>query len=71
MLIAQTFSLKKGIKGCRILSIFAIINEENILESSNLYGIEELPDTVNQEDLLDKKKQEREKLGSVNLKADE
>ena len=26
---------------------------------------------VNQEDLLDKKKQAREKLGSVNLKADE
>ena len=47
------------------------LNEENILESSNLYGIEELPDAVNQEDLLDKKKQEREKLGSVNLKADE
>ena len=47
------------------------LNEENILENSNLYGIEELPDAVNQEDLLDKKKQEREKLGSVNLKADE
>ena len=45
--------------------------EENILENSNLFGIEELPDAVNQEDLLDKKKQEREKLGSVNLKADE
>ena len=47
------------------------LNEDNILESSNLYGIDELPDAVNQEDLLDKKKQEREKLGSVNLKADE
>ena len=47
------------------------LNEENILENSNLYGSEELPDAVNQEDLLDKKKQEREKLGSVNLKADE
>ena len=47
------------------------LNEENILENSNLYGKEELPDSVNQEDLLDKKKQEREKLGSVNLKADE
>ncbi len=45
--------------------------EENILENSNLFGKEELPDAVNQEDLLDKKKQEREKLGSVNLKADE
>ncbi len=47
------------------------LNEENILENSNLNGIEELPDAVDQEDLLDKKKQEREKLGSVNLKADE
>jgi chromosome segregation protein len=47
------------------------LNEENILENSNLFGKEDLPDAVNQEDLLDKKKQEREKLGSVNLKADE
>ena len=47
------------------------LNEDNILENSNLFGKEELPDAVNQEDLLDKKKQEREKLGSVNLKADE
>ena len=47
------------------------LTEKNILENSNLYGVEELPDAINQEDLLDKKKQEREKLGSVNLKADE
>jgi len=47
------------------------LTEENILENSNLFGVEDLPDAVNQEDLLDKKKQEREKLGSVNLKADE
>ncbi len=47
------------------------LNEENILENSNLNGVEELPDAVNQEDFLDKKKQQREKLGSVNLKADE
>ena len=47
------------------------LNEDNILENSNLFGKEELQDAVNQEDLLDKKKQEREKLGSVNLKADE
>ena len=47
------------------------LSEENILENSNLFGAEELPDAVIQEDLLDKKKQEREKLGSVNLKADE
>ena len=47
------------------------LTEENILENSNLNGLEELPNHVDQEDLLDKKKQEREKLGSVNLKADE
>ena len=47
------------------------LTEENILENSNLFGKEELPDAVVQEDLLDKKKQEREKFGSVNLKADE
>ncbi len=54
----------------RIISELSL-TEENILENSNLFGKEELPDAVNQEDLLDKKKQEREKLGSVNLKADE
>ena len=47
------------------------LSEDNILENSNLFGAEELPDAVNQEDALDKKKQERERLGSVNLKADE
>ena len=47
------------------------LTEENILENSNLNGIEELPNAVDQEDALDIKKQEREKLGSVNLKADE
>ncbi len=47
------------------------LNEDNILENSNLYGVEEFPNPVDQEDALDKKKQEREKLGSVNLKADE
>ena len=47
------------------------LTEDNILENSNLYGAEELPDAVIQEDLLDKKKQERERFGSVNLKADE
>jgi chromosome segregation protein len=47
------------------------LTEENILENSNLNGVEDLPNHVDQEDLLDKKKQVREKLGSVNLKADE
>jgi len=47
------------------------LSEDNILENSNLNGIEELPNAIDQEDALDKKKQERESLGSVNLKADE
>ena len=47
------------------------LTEDNILENSDLFGKEELPNAIDQEDLLDKKKQEREKLGSVNLKADE
>ena len=37
------------------------LTEKNILENSNLYGVEELPDAINQEDLLDKKKNKREK----------
>ena len=47
------------------------LNEKNILEFSNLEKEDEFPDTVTQEELLDKKKREREKLGSVNLRADE
>ena len=47
------------------------LEENNILENSNLYGVEELPNSVAQEDVLDEKKREREKLGSVNLRADE
>jgi chromosome segregation protein len=47
------------------------LSEDNILENSNLFGAEELPEAIDQEDTLDKKKQERESLGSVNLKADE
>ncbi|MDA7582834.1 chromosome segregation protein SMC [Candidatus Pelagibacter sp.] len=47
------------------------LEENNILENSNLNGVEELPDSVAQEDSLDEKKREREKLGSVNLRADE
>jgi len=45
--------------------------ENNILENSNLNGVEDLPDSITQEEKLDKKKREREKLGSVNLRADE
>ena len=47
------------------------INEENLLEFSNLEKEDEFPDTVTQEELLDKKKRDRENLGSVNLRADE
>ena len=47
------------------------LNENNLLDYSNLEKEEEFPDTVTQEELLDKKKREREKLGSVNLIADE
>ncbi len=47
------------------------LTEENILQNSNLNGLEDFPNHIDQEDLLDKKKQAREKLGSVNLKADE
>ena len=47
------------------------LTEDDILENSNLNGAEELPNAIDQEDALDKKKQERESLGSVNLKADE
>ncbi len=47
------------------------LNENNILEFSNLEQNEEFPDAVTQEELLDEKKRVREKLGSVNLRADE
>ena len=47
------------------------LNENNILEFSDLENNKEFPDTVTQEELLDAKKREREKLGSVNLRADE
>ncbi len=47
------------------------IKEENLLEFSNLEKEVEFPDTVTQEELLDKKKRDRDNLGSVNLRADE
>ena len=47
------------------------LKEDDILENSSLNGVENLPDSVEQEEILDKKKREREKLGSVNLRADE
>ena len=47
------------------------LNENNLLEYSNLDQNEEFPDALAQEELLDEKKRKREQLGSVNLRADE
>ena len=46
------------------------ISEKNLLSSSDLNDIKTLPSAVEQEDKLDAKKNERERLGSVNLRAD-
>jgi len=53
------------------LKIDLKINENNLLENSDLKNIEDLPNVVEQEDKLDSKKNERGRLGSVNLRADE
>ncbi len=47
------------------------LKEDEILVNSNLNKVEELPDAVTQEEQLDEKKREREKLGTVNLRANE
>ena len=47
------------------------LKENNILQFSDLKDVEELPNAVDQEEKLDEKKRDREKLGSVNLRADE
>ena len=47
------------------------INEKNLLDNSDLKDVKILPNVIEQEDKLDAKKNEREKLGSVNLRADE
>tara|TARA_B100000686_G_scaffold195326_1_gene202240 strand:- start:209 stop:2785 length:2577 start_codon:yes stop_codon:yes gene_type:complete len=47
------------------------IDERNLLDNSDLKNIEDMPNVVEQEDKLDAKKNQREKLGSVNLRADE
>ena len=41
------------------------------IDSSNLDNTENLPNVIEQEDKLDAKKNERDRLGSVNLRADE
>jgi len=47
------------------------LDQANLLNSSNLFGKDVFPDALEQEEALDAKKRERDKLGSVNLRADE
>ena len=47
------------------------LNESELLNYSNLEKENEFPDALTQEELLDEKKRQRDKLGSVNLRADE
>ena len=47
------------------------ISEKNLLTNSDLNDLKALPDAIEQEDKLDAKKNQRETLGSVNLRADE
>ena len=47
------------------------IDEKNLLDNSDLKNIKDLPNVIEQEDKLDAKKNMRERLGSVNLRADE
>ena len=47
------------------------IKEKDLLNNSDLKDSKMLPNVVEQEDKLDAKKNERERLGSVNLRADE
>jgi len=47
------------------------ISEKDLFDVSDLKNLEELPNVIEQEDKLDSKKNERDRLGSVNLRADE
>ena len=47
------------------------IDEKNLIQNSDLEDTENLPNVIEQEDKLDSKKNERERLGAVNLRADE
>ena len=53
------------------LKIDLNIETDNLLENSDLKAIKDLPNVIEQEDKLDAKKNERERLGAVNLRADE
>ena len=46
------------------------ISEKDLLSSSDLKDAENLPNVIEQEDKLDAKRNERERMGSVNLRAD-
>ena len=46
------------------------IGDKNLLNYSDLKDAQNLPNVIEQEDKLDAKKNERDKLGSVNLRAD-
>ena len=47
------------------------IEESNLFANSNLKDTKDIPNVIEQEDKLDSKKNERERLGAVNLRADE
>jgi len=47
------------------------MDEKDLLSKSNLKSDQDLPNVIEQEDKLDAKKNERDRLGSVNLRADE
>ena len=53
------------------LKIDLNLDEKILLINSDLKNIEDLPNVIEQEDRLDAKKNERERLGSVNLRADQ
>ena len=53
------------------LKIDLNIEKNNLFESSDLKSEDDLPNVIEQEDKLDSKKIERERLGAVNLRADE
>ena len=53
------------------LKIDLNLDENILLINSDLKNIEDLPNVIEQEDRLDAKKNERERLGSVNLRADQ
>ena len=73
---ATSIATLEGLKK-RKLDLLERINQELNLDESNLFNFsnltnkDSLPDSLMQEERLDAKKREREKLGSVNLRADE